>query len=283
MGFKLFPQNSSKLFSLIFHAVVTVVFLCSINECFSQTKAFAFTQATKIEGNALWVDIESIQADSYPPKTVTLESFVSPNDRMKMKFFCKLPGKFNLFDGQQNKWGQYTYQDTSPFAMLHYWGCGVDLPGAKNVFSGLWFPVTVRVDEIIALTFPDEFQKVGPIKSADGTEMKNAIKVHTIHANYSNIFDILGRSSFYIDCESDFMIANDMKESLALSVDSIGAVLRDYFACSGRFPVKTSNDNSSLPKKELNDPFEKAKQQCEELGFSPKTEKFGQCVLKLME
>jgi len=38
---------------------------------------------------------------------------------------------------------------------------------------------------------------------------------------------------------------------------------------------KKNNQNS----KDL----EKFKKQCEELGFKPKTEKFGECVLKLME
>ena len=39
--------------------------------------------------------------------------------------------------------------------------------------------------------------------------------------------------------------------------------------------------NKSIASQNVN--LEKFKKQCEDLGFKPKTEKFGDCVLKLLE
>ena len=49
--------------------------------------------------------------------------------------------------------------------------------------------------------------------------------------------------------------------------------------------IDNSNQNQSLIKKEKvnNINLDVFKKECENLGFQPKTEKFGECVLRLVE
>jgi hypothetical protein len=51
--------------------------------------------------------------------------------------------------------------------------------------------------------------------------------------------------------------------------------------------LKKVGKSADQPKKnqklKKNVDFEKLKKQCKDLGFKPKTEKFGECVLKLLE
>ena len=54
-----------------------------------------------------------------------------------------------------------------------------------------------------------------------------------------------------------------------------GNVPPEVLAIRGNEPPPTSSSSMTS--------MDKAKSQCEELGFEPKTEKFGDCVLRLME
>ena len=55
--------------------------------------------------------------------------------------------------------------------------------------------------------------------------------------------------------------------------------------CNGDYPTSKRSSSGKQDKKEKSkkNSLDDFKKQCEDLGFTPKTEKFGDCVLKLAE
>ena len=64
-------------------------------------------------------------------------------------------------------------------------------------------------------------------------------------------------------------------------------IKNNYEACAGAIAIETHSNGNSVGGEQLetsgDSRLEKAKIECEELGFTPKTESFGNCVLKLMD
>ena len=60
-------------------------------------------------------------------------------------------------------------------------------------------------------------------------------------------------------------------------------VLKEVGKDEDRPKKEKNNSNKKMSKSSQNVNLEKYKKQCEELGFKPKTEKFGECVLRLLE
>jgi hypothetical protein len=91
-----------------------------------------------------------------------------------------------------------------------------------------------------------------------------------------------------IDCNNPTKIlsktptANEFTESAVNSNDVSGTYVR--LVCESYFPVFSlinESKDSHINNESIDKSVDKAKEQCKELGFSPGTEKYGTCVLKL--
>jgi hypothetical protein len=227
-------------------------------------------------GNMFYVDLNSIERQGYPPATASL-TYLANNTAAVGK------SRYNCYDTSTSEyWNINSWETTGRGSVNHVLGnfaCGV------NTADGLWFAIILMNENLEHLYFNgDTLEAVGPL-TVDGVKLPNAIKVTLRNGNFNNGDVNFGvPNNAFIDCgpagDTHFVNTEPGRTMKGYKLAGLNMQYVHFAICGGYFPIRVK---SSAPPAQDNpsNSLDKAKDQCEELGFQKGTEKFGECVLTL--
>ena len=188
------------------------------------------------------------------------------------------------------KWhgqGTYTYADGDVYVGEHRDGRRHG-PGTFTWANG---------DKYVGELEEDLFHGQGTLTFTDGEKYVGEFRNHQKHGYGSLLLSntdattFSGRSIHGLEVVGDFVEDHpegnvtlywpngDVWVGRVRGLDWLGG--NKYTA--GNVPPEVYGENTAPTPPSYSTPMDKAKSQCEELGFLPKTEKYGDCVLKLLE